>query len=113
MLTIDSLKALGVDTKEGLGRCMNNEAFYLRLVGMGLNDAAFQRLTEAKEAGDTAAVFEAAHALKGVTGNLSLTPLYAPIDRLTERTRNAPQGTDIDDLYDEIMRQLKAFRDLL
>ena len=33
-MTIDSLKAFGANTAEGLARCMNNEAFYLRMVGM-------------------------------------------------------------------------------
>ena len=34
MITIDKLQQFGADTREGLGRCMNNEAFYLRLVNM-------------------------------------------------------------------------------
>ena len=33
MLTIDKLNAFGADTQTGLGRCMNNEAFYFRLIG--------------------------------------------------------------------------------
>ena len=32
MLTVEKLKEYGADTGEGLNRCMNNEAFYLRLV---------------------------------------------------------------------------------
>lgn len=113
MLTIESLNALGANTQEGLGRCFGNEAFYLRLVGMGLNDAAFDRLTAAKEAGDLKGVFEASHALKGSIGNLSLTPLFEPLSRLTERTRNQEAGVEIDDLYEEIMDRLKEFRALL
>ncbi len=31
MLTIEKLRAWGADTEDGLRRCMNNEAFYLRL----------------------------------------------------------------------------------
>ena len=46
MLTVDALRQIGVNTKEGLGRCLNNEAFYLRLVNMALDDAAFERLAE-------------------------------------------------------------------
>ena len=38
MITIDGLNALGAHTKEGLERCLNNEAFYLRMVGMALAD---------------------------------------------------------------------------
>ena len=44
MLTIDALKAFGADVDEGLQRCMNNEAFYLRMVGMALADGGFAEL---------------------------------------------------------------------
>ncbi len=41
MLTIESLKAFGANTEEGVARCINNEAFYLKMVGMVLNDANY------------------------------------------------------------------------
>ena len=47
MLTIDSLRRFGANTQEGLSRCMNNEAFYLRLVNMALDDAGFEKLSSA------------------------------------------------------------------
>ena len=80
MLTVDSLKAFGANTEEGLGRCMNNEAFYLRLVGMALQDGNYEALRTSLEAGDLKAAFEAAHSLKGVLANLALTPLLAPVN---------------------------------
>ena len=52
MLTVDALRACGANTQEGLGRCMNNEAFYIRLVNMALDDASFQKLSDAVAAGD-------------------------------------------------------------
>ena len=36
MLTIDSLRAYGANVDDGMTRCMNNEAFYFRLIGMAL-----------------------------------------------------------------------------
>ena len=87
MLTIGGLRDFGADVDEGLSRCMNNEAFYLRLVPMAVNDAGFEKLAAAVESGDLDAAFEAAHALKGVLGNLSLTPLYEPVSGMTELLR--------------------------
>ncbi len=87
MLSIDALKELGANTDEGLKRCMNNEAFYLRMVDMGLRDTGFDTLQSALEAGDLDKAFEAAHALKGVMGNLSLTSIAAPMSELTELLR--------------------------
>jgi hypothetical protein len=40
MITIEGLKEYGANVEEGLTRCMNNEAFYLKLVGKMVNDPA-------------------------------------------------------------------------
>lgn len=112
MLTIDALKAYGANTDEGLARCFNNEAFYLRLVGMGLADANFDKLKAAMEAGDTAAAFEVAHALKGSIGNLSLTPIFEPVSALTELLRGKSGPVDGGALLDQIMDQLEKARRL-
>ena len=86
-MTIDMLTSYGANTKEGLQRCMNNESFYLRLIKMIPRDVHFQSLYDAIEAGDLTAAFEAAHALKGSTGNLALTPIFAPVSEITELLR--------------------------
>ena len=78
MMTLDALKHYGANTAEGMGRCLNNESFYLKMVGMALADKNFDRLKEAVDAGDTHAAFAAAHSLKGSIGNVALTPIYEP-----------------------------------
>jgi HPt (histidine-containing phosphotransfer) domain-containing protein len=90
MLTIDSLKAFGADTDDALARCMGNEAFYFKLIGKVLDDKNFEVLEQAIHAQDLDKAFEAAHSLKGVLGNLSLTPVYDPVNEMTEllRSRN-------------------------
>ena len=113
MLTIDSLKACGANTAEGLSRCFNNESFYLRLVGMGLADGNFDKLTKAVEAGDAKEAFEACHALKGSMGNLALTPIYDPVCALTEQLRGADALGDVSGLYRQIMDSLAQFRKLM
>ena len=84
MLTIDALRAWGADTDDGLRRCMNNEAFYLRLVEKSARDGTCDKLKEAVEAGDREKAFELAHALKGVTANLALTPLQKPVTDMSD-----------------------------
>ncbi len=113
MITIEKLRQFGADTAQGLGRCMNNEAFYLRLVNMGLDDAGFEKLENALNNGDRKAAFEAAHALKGVLGNLSLTPLYDTVSEMTELLR-ADKDADYPALLGEVLKkrgELKALRD--
>ena len=93
MLTVAVLKEKGSRVEEGLARCMNNETFYLRLVGMALKDGNFAALKSALEQGDAKAAFESAHALKGVLGNLALTPLFEPASAITELLRGAAPGS--------------------
>lgn len=93
MLTVDALKAYGANVREGLGRCLNNEGFYLRLVRMAAQDASFNKLYDAIDAGDLDRAFEAAHALKGVLGNLALDPLLVSVNEMTELLR---ARTEID-----------------
>ena len=112
MLTVEMLKNYGADTQEGLSRCMNNEDFYLRLVGMGLSDANFDKLSQAIAEGNAKDAFEAAHALKGVMGNLALTPIYAPMCELTEALRGKEEMEDVSDLFEQITKQLEAARAL-
>ena len=112
MLTIEALKNYGANTAEGLMRCVNNEAFYLKMVNMGLADLNFDKLYRAVAAGDAKEAFEAAHALKGVVGNLALTPLYTPVCELTELLRGKDEIGDIAALMAEITAQLNKARAL-
>ena len=88
MLTLEKLRAFGANVEEGLQRCVNNETFYLKLVDKAIRDPSFDALREAAEKGDLDRGFELAHALKGVTSNLALTPLFVPISEITELFRN-------------------------
>ena len=106
MLTIEKLRQFGADTGDGLERCMNNEAFYLRLVNMALEDGNYRKLTDALASGDCKAAFHAAHTLKGVLANLSLTPLYGPASEMTELLRGGE--ADCAALLDELLRRREA-----
>lgn len=102
MLTIAQLEEFGVNTKEGLTRCMNNEKFYFRMLKMGLGNDSFEKLESALAAGNLEDAFEAAHALKGVLGNLALTPIYKPLAEMTEMLR-AKKDADYVEIYKPIL----------
>ncbi|MBP5606979.1 MAG: Hpt domain-containing protein [Lachnospiraceae bacterium] len=95
-MTIEDLRAYGANVEEGLGRCINNEAFYLKLVGKAVADPAFGQLEKAVADKDLDEAFEAAHKLKGALGNLALTPVYEPLCEMVELLRkreDADYGT--------------------
>ena len=112
MITKETLAAYGADVEEGLARCMGLEDFYLDLVRRELDDVHFAKLEEAIEAGDSRAAFEAAHALKGALGNLSLTPIAAAVSDITERFRGADGPVDASDLMPAYREALGALRAL-
>lgn len=104
MLSIDALKKFGADTDEGLGRCFNNEEFYLKLVKTVPAEPNFGQLEDAIKKGDLQAAFEYAHALKGVLANLSLNPISKPASEITEHLR-AKDEMDYGPLLAEIFKQ--------
>ncbi len=104
MLTVEQLRNYGANVDDALRRCMNNETFYLMLVNKAMQDNSIDKLKEAIEAGDLGSGFELAHALKGVMGNLALTPLCKPIEEITELLRNKT-NVDYSSYIDEIVTQ--------
>lgn len=83
----DILKAAGVDYDGALARFMGNEGLLTRFLKKFLDDPNFLGLQSALEQGDTEAAFRAAHTLKGVAGNLSLTELYDKAAKISEVLR--------------------------
>lgn len=73
---LTELQAYGVDVQDGLRRFVNNAALFEKMLKK-FPAAAEQLPVETRfESGDLDAALADAHTLKGMTGNLSLTPLY-------------------------------------
>ncbi len=110
-MTIDSLRGYGANVEEGLERCMGMEDFYIEMIELGLADERFENLGPQLDAGNLEEAFETTHALKGVIGNLALTPLYETICEITEHLRASDQ-IDYKPLYDKLLEQRKQIMDL-
>ena len=108
MLTIEKLKEYGANVEEGLQRCMGNEDFYIKMVNMMLADNSIDKLKEAIAENNLDTAFEAAHALKGVAANLSLTPISDPAVEITELLRNR---TEMD--YSELVAKISEQKEKL
>lgn len=120
MTVLDSLKAAGADTEDGLKRCLGKEDFYLKMIALALKNENFELLEGALKAGNFAGAFELCHALKGVIANVSLTPLYDLISDLTEKLRACTGtvqmktgGEDFYELYKKIREIQKKFLSLV
>ena len=88
MITIEGLRNNGADVETGLSRCVGKEDLYLKLVNMGLGDTKFEELGTVLQSNDLNQAFKICHALKGVIGNLAITPLYEALSQMTEKLRN-------------------------
>ena len=113
MLTMDALQAFGANTSEGVARCFGKEDFYLRLVKMVVtqNQKDFDQLDASVKSGDLGAAFEAAHSLKGVLGNLSLTPILEPVSEITEQLR-AKEDRDYSGPVSTILEKFEELKKL-
>ena len=110
-MNIEGLRELGANVEEGLERCMGMEDFYLEMIELGISDERFDNLGVLLKEGNLDDAFETVHALKGVIGNLSLTPLYETINEITEHLR-AREQMDYGPLYEKLISQRDAIKNL-
>jgi HPt (histidine-containing phosphotransfer) domain-containing protein len=66
----------GVDVKKGMALVGNNKTVYLKLLKSFASNALCSELLGAFDARDVEMAKQKAHALKGVSGNLHMDPLY-------------------------------------
>lgn len=104
----------GVDVSGALERFMGSEALLERFLKRFLQDESLSALRGALDAGDTEAAAQAAHSLKGTSGNLSLTLLFervtAQLGQLRagdlEGARQAMAG--VNQAYDQAADAIRA-----
>lgn len=82
------LSKAGVSANEGIKRFSGNTEKYEELLCQFPEDTHYKAMCSAIENGNAEAAFNAAHALKGMAGNLSMNRLYEDICPLVEVLRS-------------------------
>ena len=95
---LERLRAWGCAVGDTLRNLDGDAELYVRCVRMFARDNNFDALTQALQAGDTTAVFEAAHTIKGVAGNLGLSPLFSLSSALSDLARPGQPEPDPEQL---------------
>lgn len=73
----EELKSLGADVQDGLDRVMGDRDLYEMMLGMFLSAVEEHAIApEDFDAADLDGLIKKVHTLKGITGNLALTPLF-------------------------------------
>lgn len=101
----------GIDVAQGIER-MGSMEEYVALLSQFPQDPHTEDLRKALEEKDANRAFEAAHALKGIAGNLSLEDLYEALDPLVERLRNG-ESEGIGELAAKAMAQSQKAKDAI
>lgn len=103
----ERLEAGGIDVSDALGRFMGNDKLLERFLIKFLSDSNYEKLVTAIDAGDKETALIAAHTLKGVCGNLSMTGLFALLSKQVAAFRADDWDKGVE-LMPEITREYEA-----
>ena len=93
---------LGADYDDVMNR-LRKEDRVTRFLKKFLDDKSFALLEESLETGNMEEAFRAAHTLKGVSQNLSLSNLYTPSSLLSDRLKeNRAGGEDVRLMFEQV-----------
>lgn len=104
-----------IDYDEALDRFGGNSTLYKRLAGKFTDDPHFADMEEALAHNDVEEAYRAAHALKGVTGNLSFSELYSIASTMSTSLHDGDKTSALELLpraKDAYVRVLGALVDL-
>lgn len=87
MTLLEELRTLDVDVDGGLKRIANNEKLYIKLLGSFTKSIDTYKVDADFDGNDYNDIIEKAHAIKGVSGNLSITPVYEAYTKIVDLLR--------------------------
>lgn len=76
-----------INVKEALARVRDNKKLFRRMLGLFMESGEFAALEDSLMQKDYNKAADAAHAIKGITGNLALTELFKISARMMEELR--------------------------
>lgn len=111
--TLIILQEAQVNTEEAIARFAGNSGLYKKFLLKFLSDDNYNRIGEAVEKNDITGMEEAAHTLKGVSGNLGMKRLYDACSDMVIRIRRGDVSgakevyPEIQDAYEQVCAAVK------
>lgn len=102
MTLLEELRTLDVDVDGGLKRINGNEKLYTKLLGSFTKSINTYKVEADFDGNDYNETIERAHAIKGVSGNLSITPVYEAYTKIVDLLR-AGKPEEARPLVEEIL----------
>ena len=109
---LHKLTTYGMDVTGTLARFGGNEALMMRFLLSFPNDKTMGVLRDAMASGDREAQKVSAHSLKGLSGNLGLTPVFEASSAMMNALR-ASADTDVTDLFETLDQAYQVAIDML
>lgn len=102
----------GINVEEAMQRFMNNEKLWTKFLKKFKADLSYENLVKAIEEKEWNKAFEAAHTLKGITGNLALSKLHDLVSRQTDYLRGENNDfeaavammPEITEVYEKVLK---------
>lgn len=85
---LEELKEMGVNTEEAIDRFVGNAALYEKMLRTFPKMIRSSEVDPDFDANDYADMIEKTHAIKGTSGNLSLTPIYKAYTDIVDLLRS-------------------------
>jgi len=100
-----------IDFEDGIKRVMNNKAFFVKMLVKFKDDPNLKNLEAALAANDYEKAQVAAHTLKGLSGNLSLTELFKQSReieaQIKEKSVKDGQLDIVKDVYKQTLEEIE------
>lgn len=87
-MNVEKMRMAGIDYEQGVNRFAGKASMYENFLLKFQNDPNYEIMMEKIQQNNLPEAFKAAHALKGVAGNLSLNRLYERTSELVEALRH-------------------------
>ena len=105
----------GINVKEAMQRFMNNEQLWIKFLKKFKADSSYEKLVKSIEEKEWNKAFEAAHTLKGITGNLALSRLHDLVSRQTDYLRGEDNDfeaavgmmPEITEVYENVLKLIE------
>ncbi len=105
----------GINVKEAMQRFMNNEQLWIKFLKKFKADSSYEKLVKSIEEKEWNKAFEAAHTLKGITGNLALSKLHDLVSRQTDYLRGEDNDfeaavgmmPEITEVYENVLKLIE------
>ena len=101
-----------LDLEEALKRVRGKHSIFKRMLTLFLQSGEFEAFEQALAEQDYARAAEVAHAIKGMTGNLSMNALFESSTELMQQLHQGPPDPQLLETYRDALIKTRAIVDV-